>query len=78
MKPIGTNADKGDPEEKRETGTLLILVAWLCWIFAGLVLFFRLSEMRMGGTALRDIAIGLGVLGVILYGFGRYVRRRVY
>lgn len=77
MKLVTTNIDRGDLEEKRETSSFLMLSAWLCWLFALLVLFFRLSEMRMGGTGLRDVAIGLGVFGVVLYSFGWKIRKSI-
>ncbi len=67
----------GDREERRERGMALIIVGWLLWGFALLVLFFRPAEVRLvGGATLLHICLALGALGLALNIAGWYVRRK--
>ena len=63
------------PEEKRELGRMLTLSGWLCWVFALLVLFYRIAEARTGGTTLFTICIALALMGVALNIAGRVTNR---
>ena len=63
------------PEETRELGRMLALAGWLSWVFAALVLFYRMAEMRRGGSTLFVLCVGLAVLGTVLQVAGRMVNR---
>ncbi|HWR36100.1 MAG TPA: hypothetical protein VN622_09555 [Clostridia bacterium] len=72
VKPAGEDAE----EERRETGTSLILIGWLCWIFAALVMFFNPSAIRLGRLTMVEIAVTLAVAGLVLNILGLRVRKR--
>ena len=61
------------PEEKRELGRMLVLSGWLSWVFAALVLFYRIAEIRRGGSVLFVLCIALAALGIALMVAGRMV-----
>ena len=63
------------PEEKRELGRMLVLAGWLSWVFAAMVLFYRVAEMRRGGSTLFVLCVALAVLGIVLQVAGRMVNR---
>ncbi len=55
------------PEEKRETGTSLILLGLAVWVVDLLVVFFLPSGLKLGRYAtFFGIIIAMGVLGLAL------------
>lgn len=63
-------------EERRDTGMTLVLIGWLCWIFALLVMFFSPAGIRLGKLGMVEIAIFLGVAGLLLNIAGVRIRRK--
>jgi len=68
--------EHGDPEQRRETGTTLVLIGWMFWLFAALVLFFAVAQSRMGSSTMMNVATLLAATGLVLYFLGLRVRRR--
>ena len=63
-------------EQKRETATSLIIIGWICWLFALLVLFFNPAAMRLGRMGMLYTAIGLAAAGLVLNIIGFRMRSR--
>jgi energy-converting hydrogenase Eha subunit G len=64
-----------DYEDRRDINLTYMLVGWLCWIFAFLVMFFNPSAMRLGRFTMVEISVLLAVVGLVLNIIG-YVRLR--
>ena len=64
------------PEQKRETATSLIIIGWICWGFALLVIFFSPAAMRLGRLGMVYTAIVLAVAGLLLNIVGYRLRSR--
>jgi FtsH-binding integral membrane protein len=64
------------PEQKRETATSLIIIGWICWAFALLVMFFNPAAMRLGRLGMVYTAIVLAVAGLLLNIVGYRLRSR--
>jgi hypothetical protein len=63
-------------EERRERGTAFIVVGWLFLLFGVMVaLFFHPSSPRFGNVNIRNLALGLAVIGICLKLWGNHVRR---
>ena len=67
------------PEQKRETATSVIIIGWICWGFALLVVFFNPAAMRLGRLGMVYTAIVLAVAGLLLniVGYGLRSRARL-
>lgn len=65
-----------DTEERREKGTVLVVVGWLFLLFGIMVaLFFHPSSPRFGNVNIRNLALGLALIGIALKYWGRRVQR---
>ena len=64
------------PEQKRETATSLVIIGWICWGFALLVMFFNPAAMRLGRLGMVYTAIVLAVAGLLLNIVGYRLRSR--
>ena len=64
------------PEQKRETATSLMIIGWICWGFALLVLFFNPAAMRVGRLGMVYSAVALAVAGLVLNIMGYRLRSR--
>jgi hypothetical protein len=65
-----------DGEERRERGTVFIVVGWLFLLFGVMVaLFFHPSSPRFGNINIRNLALGLALVGICLKLWGNKVRR---
>lgn len=65
-----------DYEDRRDASLTFMLVGWLCWIFAFLVMFFNPSAMRLGRVGMLVIAVVLAVAGLLLNVVGMVRLRR--
>jgi hypothetical protein len=63
-------------EEKRETGSVLMVIGWVFVIFAFFVMFFHPAALRLGETRFEIIAGCLFVAGLVLNVVGARVRAR--
>ncbi len=61
-----TKQKEVDYEDRRDVSLTYMLIGWLCWIFAFLVMFFNPSAMRLGRLTMLEIAIVLAVVGLVL------------
>ena len=65
-----------DAEGRRERGNVLIVVGWLFLLFGLMVaLFFHPSSPRFGNVNIRNLALGLAAIGLVLKLWGNKVRR---
>ena len=65
-------------EERREKGTVLVVVGWLFLLFGVMVaLFFHPSSPRFGNVNIRNLALGLALVGIALKYWGRRVQKSV-
>ncbi len=65
-----------DAEERRERGTAFVVVGWLFLLFGVMVaLFFHPSSPRFGNVNIRNLALGLALIGICLKLWGNKVRR---
>ena len=62
-------------EEGRENGSALMVMGWVCALFALVVMFFNPAALKRGQTGIEWIAGGLVALGLLLYLVGRYIRK---
>jgi hypothetical protein len=63
-----------DREERRETGTSLMLIGFICLAFAFLVMFFNPAAIRLGKLTMVEVAIGLVIVGFVLEIIGYRIR----
>jgi hypothetical protein len=63
-------------EEKRETGSALMVIGWVLVLFAFLVMFFQPAAFRLGESRFQIIAGALVLLGLALNIIGARVRRK--
>lgn len=63
-------------EEKRESGSALMVIGWVMILFAFLVMFFHPAGLKLGQTRFAVIAGCLAVAGLALSLLGVVVRRR--
>ncbi|MGB7554446.1 MAG: hypothetical protein WBM04_08725 [Candidatus Korobacteraceae bacterium] len=63
-------------EEKRETGSALMVIGWVLVLFAFLVMFFQPAALKLGETRFQIIAAVLIALGLTLNIVGARVRNR--
>ena len=65
-----------DAEERREKGTAFIVVGWLFMLFGVMVaLFFHPSSPRFSNVNIRNLALGLALVGIALKYWGRRIQR---
>lgn len=65
-----------DAEDRRERGNVLVVVGWLFLLFGLMVaLFFHPSSPRFGNVNIRNLALGLAAIGIVLKLWGNKVRR---
>ncbi len=63
-------------EDRRERGMVLVVTGWLFILFGIMVaLFFHPSSPKFGNVNIRNLALMLGAIGVVLNIWGRRVRR---
>ena len=63
-------------EEKRETGSAMMIIGWVLVLFALLVLFFLPAALKLGETRFQIIAGVLIAVGLTLNVVGARIRRR--
>ena len=63
-------------EEKRETGSALMVIGWVMVLFAFLVMFFQPAAVRLGESRFQIIAGAMVLLGLVLNIIGARVRRK--
>ncbi len=63
-----------DVEERRETGTSLMLVGFIFLAFAFLVMFFNPAAIKLGKMSMVEVAIGLVAVGFIFEIVGYRIR----
>ena len=63
-------------EDKRESGSALIVIGWVLVLFAFLVMFFHPAAMKLGQIRFEVTAGVLLVLGLVLNIIGMRVRAR--
>ncbi len=61
-------------EEKRETGTALMIIGWVLVLFAFLVMFYQPAAVRLGESRFQIIAGALILIGLVLNVIGARVR----
>ena len=61
-------------EEKRETGTALMIIGWVMVLFAFLVMFYQPAAVRLGESRFQIIAAALVIIGLLLNVIGARVR----
>ncbi len=63
-------------EEGLENGKALMVIGWVCVLFALLVFFFNPAALKLGQTRIEIIAGALVVAGLILNLIGARVKAR--
>ena len=63
-------------EEKRETGSALMIIGWVLALFAFLVMFFQPAALKLGETRFQIIAGILVAAGLLLNIVGARIRNR--
>ncbi len=61
-------------EEKRENGSVLVIVGWVLMLFAFLVMFFHPAAVKLGDVRIDLIAVSLAALGLLLRTLGVRVK----
>lgn len=63
-------------EEKRESGSVLVIIGWVLMLFAFLVMFFHPAAVKLGEIRIDIIAVCLAGLGLLLRTVGVRVKAR--
>jgi len=63
-------------EEGRENGSALMVMGWVCALFAFLVMFFNPAALKRGNLAIEWIAGGLVVCGAVMCLAGWRIRAK--
>ncbi len=63
-------------EEKRESGSVMMVIGWVLILFAFLVFYFHPAEIRLGETRFAVIAGCLAATGMTLALAGVGIRRK--
>jgi NADH:ubiquinone oxidoreductase subunit 6 (subunit J) len=63
-------------EEGRETGSALMVMGWICVLFAFLVMFFNPAAIKRGQIGIELIAGALTVGGLLMNLVGSRIRAR--
>jgi hypothetical protein len=61
-------------EEGRENGTALMIMGWICVLFAFLVMFFNPAALKLGQLRIEVIAGVLVLVGLTLSVVGSRIR----
>ncbi len=61
-------------EEKRETGSALMIIGWILVLFALLAMFFQPAAFKLGETRFQIIAVVLIAIGLALNIIGARIR----
>ena len=61
-------------EEGRENGSALVVMGWICVLFAFLVMFFNPAMLKRGRLDIEYIAGGLVVVGLLMNIIGVRIR----
>lgn len=61
-------------EEGRENGTALMVMGWICVLFAFLVMFFNPAALKLGSMRMEFIAGALVLAGLLLNVVGSRIR----
>jgi hypothetical protein len=71
QKPVEVNS-----EERLESRMVFVVTGWLFLLFGVMVaLFFHPSSPRFGNVNIRNLALGLALVGILLKLWGNKVRR---
>ncbi len=63
-------------DDKRENGSVMMVIGWVLILFAFLVLYFHPAALRLGQLRFGIIAASLAVVGLVLSVVGVQIRRR--
>ncbi len=63
-------------EEKRENGSVMVVIGWVLMMFAFLVMFFHPAAIKLGESRIDIIAICLAATGLLLSVVGARIRAR--
>lgn len=63
-------------EEGRENGSALMVMGWVCVLFAFLVMFFNPAALKRGQIGIELIAGALVVAGLLMNLIGSRIRAR--
>ena len=63
-------------EEGRENGSALMVVGWVCVLFAFIVMFFNPAALKRGEIGIELIAGALAVGGLLMNLVGSRIRAR--
>lgn len=63
-------------EEKRENGSVMMVIGWVMVLFSLLVFYFHPAAIRLGELRFALIAAGLAASGLVLATVGAWVRRQ--
>ncbi|MGB8770861.1 MAG: hypothetical protein WCC92_14680 [Candidatus Korobacteraceae bacterium] len=72
----GQEATMPSSEEKRETGSALVVIGWVLVLFAFLVMYFQPAALKLGETRFQIIAGALVAAGLLLNIIGARIRKR--
>jgi hypothetical protein len=61
-------------DEGRENGTALMIMGWICVLFAVLVMFFNPAALKLGQARMEFIAAALVLAGLLLNIVGSRIR----
>ncbi len=63
-------------DDKRENGSVIMVIGWVMMLFAFLVVYFHPAALRLGQARFGIIAASLAVAGLVLSVVGVEIRRR--
>ena len=63
-------------EERRENGSALMVMGWVCVLFAFVVMFFNPAAVKRGEKGIEIIAAALAVCGLLMNLVGSRIRAR--
>jgi NADH:ubiquinone oxidoreductase subunit 6 (subunit J) len=63
-------------EEKREIGSVLVVIGWVLVLFAFLVMYFQPAAVKLGESRFQIIAAVLVIAGLVLNVVGARVRAK--
>jgi len=72
----GQEAAMSSLEEKRENGSVLVIIGWVMMLFAFLVMFFHPAAIKLGESRIDIIAVCLAATGLLLSLVGARVKSR--
>ena len=63
-------------EDKRESGSAIMIIGWVMILFAFLVMFFHPAALKLGETRFAVVAVCLALAGLMLSLVGVQIRHR--